>query len=503
MLRYAAYLAVFFAFVMGAFAPASAEKRVALVIGNSAYEHSAPLKNPENDANAIAALLERLGFDVLKGINLTDKGFGRTIGDFSQKLDAGADVAVFFYAGHGLQVHGRNYLAPVDARLDREASLDFEAVRLNTILTLMERGNGTNLVFLDACRDNPLARNLARNMGTRSSAIGRGLARVEAGVGTLIAYATQPGNVALDGDSTHSPFAAALLKHAETPGLEIEALMRRVRRDVIDATDGAQVPWNHSSLTAPFLFKSEEKEGTEPVAKSTSGPAIDTVAVELAFWQAAKDADTRAAYEAYLAKYPKGNFAPLVRIKLEEIAQAEAAKAELEAARKKQAEAEQQTEQKLAALQPQDQPAAEARLEALDAHTMTLVLQNELKRVGCDPGKIDGIWGQKGRAALRAFNKQTGSALATGQPTPEAITEIRNRKTGVCVPVKPVNTNIPTTNKKRTTAEAKAPVVKNDPANNERGQFMRPGQIGRGKAWKNLDDYCSTFPNSINCWARH
>ncbi len=406
-----ARIAVFLLLIAGLLTPAHAERRVALVIGNAAYEHAPPLRNPANDAEAIAALLKRLGFDVLKGIDLSDKGFAQTIGDFSQMLDKGAEVAVFFYAGHGLQVNGRNYLAPVDAKLDREASLDFEAVRLGTILTLMERHKGTNLVFLDACRDNPLARNLARNMGTRSTAIGRGLARVETGVGTLIAYATQPGNVALDGQGTHSPFAAALLKHAESPGLEIEGLMRQVRRDVIDATSGAQVPWNHSSLTAPFKFIAAPAAAEAPVA----APGFDPKAMELSFWDSIREGSNAALFKEYLSRYPDGAFSIIARAKLDEL----------------KAPREQPKEEKVAGL-PESSTAQPMPEEYSDPRELTRALQKELKRVGCDPGGIDGVWGAKARAALAEFNRHANLKLPAGEPSREAIDAVRGISVRIC-----------------------------------------------------------------------
>jgi Caspase domain len=244
-------------FVQGlAIFPAAAERRVALVIGNAAYTHANPLTNPVNDAADMAKALTQFGFDATLGLDLDRRGFDEKVRAFSRALE-NADTAVFFYAGHGLQVAGRNYLVPVDAGLNSERDLDFEAVSLDFVLRQMEVGREgkTNIVFLDACRDNPLARNLARSMGTRSAAIGQGLAEVQTGVGTFIAYSTQPGNVALDGAGRNSPFTAALTGRALEAGRNLNALMIEVRKDVLKATDGRQVPWDHSALTSDFFFQ--------------------------------------------------------------------------------------------------------------------------------------------------------------------------------------------------------------------------------------------------------
>jgi hypothetical protein len=177
-----------------------------------------------------------------------------------------ADVAVFFYAGHGLQVGGRNYLVPVDARLQSERDLDFDAVSLDFILKQVEldRDGKTSIVFLDACRDNPLSRNLARSMGTRSASVGQGLAQVQTGVGTFIAYSTQPGNVALDGTGRNSPFTGALVNGVTAPGRNLTSMMIQVRNQVLAATGGKQVPWDHSALTGDFYFHLASAGGALP-----------------------------------------------------------------------------------------------------------------------------------------------------------------------------------------------------------------------------------------------
>lgn len=229
--------------------------RVALVIGNSNYISAPPLRNPKNDATDIAATLRKLGFEVVEGTDLTRRDTDQAIREFGRKLE-GADLGLFFYAGHGLQVNGRNYLVPIDAKLERSGDLALDAVDIGVVLAQMEAEKRVNLVLLDACRDNPFSRSLARSMstGSRSSSVGVGLASIQSAIGTMIAYATQPDNVALDGEGRNSPFTGALLKHIGTPGLDITTVMRRVRADVITATREKQVPWDHSSLIGDVVL---------------------------------------------------------------------------------------------------------------------------------------------------------------------------------------------------------------------------------------------------------
>jgi uncharacterized caspase-like protein len=187
-----------------------AEARIALVIGNSAYQNTAKLTNPRNDAADMAAALKKLGFQFIEGFDLDKAALDRKIRDFATAL-RGADMGVFFYAGHGLQVAGQNYLVPVDAKAETASALDFEMVRLDLVQRTMENEAQTNILFLDASRNNPLARNLARALGTRSTEVGRGLAPVESGSGTLMSFSTQPGNVAADGSGRNSPFTGPLV----------------------------------------------------------------------------------------------------------------------------------------------------------------------------------------------------------------------------------------------------------------------------------------------------
>jgi formylglycine-generating enzyme required for sulfatase activity len=254
---------------------ALAERRVALVIGNSAYRHASELTNPRNDAADMAAALKALGFEVVDGIDLDKAGMDGKLREFADRL-SGADAALFFYAGHGLQVSGVNYLAPIDARLTTAAALNFEMVRLDLIQQTMEAEAQTNILFLDACRDNPLARNLARAMGTRSGSIGRGLAAAESGIGTLISYSTQPGNVALDGSGRNSPFAAALVARIKTDNDALGDLLIAVRNDVMQATAKKQVPWEHSALTGKFYFRTPSQKPAAAPAREPSTAMLKT-----------------------------------------------------------------------------------------------------------------------------------------------------------------------------------------------------------------------------------
>jgi formylglycine-generating enzyme required for sulfatase activity len=291
---------------------ALAQKRVALVIGNSAYQHTPTLANPRNDATDMVAALKKLGFQVVEGFDLDKPAFDRKVRDFADAL-SGARVGVFFYAGHGLQVAGANYLVPIDARLSTASALDWEMVRLDLVQRTMERETETNVIFLDACRDNPLARNLARAMGTRSTEVGRGLAATEAGVGTLISFSTQPGNVALDGAGRNSPFAGALVRRVATPGDDLSALLIDVRNDVRKETQNKQVPWEHSALTGRFYFN--------PSAQTASPPGVASARLSEAAeaWGIVKDATSLPPLEAYISRYKDTFYAELARQRIEEL----------------------------------------------------------------------------------------------------------------------------------------------------------------------------------------
>jgi hypothetical protein len=221
-------------------------RRIALVIGNGSYANASNLPNPGNDARAIARSLREMGFEVSEGTDLDRPGMEKLLRAFLS-ASATARVSLLFYAGHGLQVGGKNYLVPVDAKIASATDFMFDTVELDKILAGLEDESRTNIIILDACRDNPLASRLAER--TRSSSVGSGLASVSAlGTGTLIAFAAAPGQVALDGSGPHSPFTAALLKHIASPGVELRTMLTHVRSEVVRATQNKQVPWDHSSL---------------------------------------------------------------------------------------------------------------------------------------------------------------------------------------------------------------------------------------------------------------
>lgn len=233
--------------------------KVALVIGNSAYQNAPPLPNPKNDASDFGEVLKKNGIDADIYINTTHAQLTKAIRKFGEKITT-AEAAIFYYAGHGLQVDGINYLVPVDAALKNKSDLTYEAININMILSeLQNRGDGqrVNLIFLDACRDNPLTRSLARSMGgsTRSASIGMGLAKIETAIsGTMISYATKEGATAEDGQGRNSPYTRALLKHITRPNTDIGLLMRDVRKEVMKTTDSHQEPWEYLSLNNEYFL---------------------------------------------------------------------------------------------------------------------------------------------------------------------------------------------------------------------------------------------------------
>jgi hypothetical protein len=275
---------------------AYAAKRVALVIGNSSYTNAPTLANPKNDAEDVSAALRDLGFDVVEGRDLDRREMADAVRRFSRKLP-GSEVALFFYAGHGVQVSGNNYLLPTDVTVETSSDIKLGTIDVGTILEEMESEQRVNLIFLDACRDNPFANSLLKSSRSLPS---RGLSLQDSGVGSLIAYATQPNNIAFDGKGRNSPFTQALLKHLKTPGLEVRTMLARVRGDVIDSTGGKQVPWENSSLRGEVYLKPSQAAETEAKPESLKSESTKNNAdAELAFWQSSERIGTKGAFEAY------------------------------------------------------------------------------------------------------------------------------------------------------------------------------------------------------------
>ena len=283
------------------------EPRIALLIGNSAYPE-APLRNPVNDVRAMAQAFRDLGFTVLAHENATKRTMETAIIDFGRRLADGG-VGTFYFAGHGLQVRGHNYLVPVDAEIDSEASTRVAAVDVDLVLEQMaEAKNRVNLVILDACRNNPFER--------RMRGASRGLAAVDAARGTLVAYATAPGSVAGDGDGKNGLYTDELLQALRVPGLKVEEVFKRVRVNVARRSNGSQTPWESSSLTGDLIVNATANVTTAAV---TAPPvAADREAL---FWMSIKDGTDPAAFQAYLKQYPEGTFAALARQRLAGVSQ--------------------------------------------------------------------------------------------------------------------------------------------------------------------------------------
>src|SRR5476651_2329229 len=253
---------------------AKADRRVAFVVGNGAYKNVAQLPNPPVDAKSMASVLRNVGFEVVEGTNLTRDKMTERLLEFGKKAQ-GADVAVFFYAGHGIAVNGTNYLLPVDADVKSEMDVKLGAA-INIDLTLDQTMNDAKvkLVFLDACRDNPFAAKIKSNSATRSVSVQSGLAEMKSGEGTLIAFATGPGQTALDGqEGTNSPFTRALMAHITTPGVEIQQAMTEVRAQVNEETNKGQLPWGHTNLIGAVYLNPAAKPAATAAAPS-SAPAV-------------------------------------------------------------------------------------------------------------------------------------------------------------------------------------------------------------------------------------
>lgn len=459
--------------------PAFAGKRVALVLANSAYQHAPSLTNPVNDGAVMAKTLKEAGFDIVESRrDLSALDTRRVLRDFADAT-RDADIAVVYYAGHGIEVEGSNYLIPVDARLERDTDVYDEALSLDRILVAVEPAKQLRLVILDACRDNPFGKTMKRTVASRG--IGRGLAQVEpTSPNTLIAYSAKAGFTAQDGDGANSPFTVALSKHLTTPGLDVRRAFGFVRDDVLKSTANKQEPFVYGSLggeDVPLV-------PVRAVAAAPVAPAPNPQADIRRDYELSLQVGNRAAWEAFLAQHPDGFYANLAELQLEKIGAEQAHAAATEKA--KQAEAERD---RLAALGAQKDAQAKAAADAKAAEQAQLVaqkakeqaqqqaaaaeqqrvnlaatapgaapvstasptgtnvasltpatapadlsrsVQTELGRVGCFSGQADGNWNTSSQRSLSQFNRYAGTKLDVKVASTDALDAVKSKPSRVC-----------------------------------------------------------------------
>jgi uncharacterized caspase-like protein len=463
--------------------PAFAEKRVALVLGDSAYQNAPPLANPVNDAAVVAAKLKQAGFDVVDSRHdLSASQTRRALRDFEDNA-RDADIAVVYYAGHGIEVDGTNYLIPVDAKLERDTDVYDEGLSLDRVLVSLEPARQLRLVILDACRDNPFAKSMKHTVASRS--IGRGLAKVEpASPNTLIAYSAKAGSTAQDGDGKNSPFTIALADHLTTPGLDVRKAFGFVRDDVLKSTGNRQEPFVYGSLggdDVPLVPARAAPPEPAPMSPAPSAQADVRRDYELAL-----QIGNRAAFIAFLAQYPDGFYASLAKLQLEKIAaeqarvaateKAQAAEAErarlaaagaqkeaqaraeadaksaeqarLAAEKAKQVAQDQATEaerkrtetaaadatikQATAAPSPEKATNLAALTPAPPPADVTKSVQTELHRVGCLSAEADGDWNAASQRSLSLFNRYAGTKFDVKVASSDALDAIRQKSSRVC-----------------------------------------------------------------------
>ncbi|GMO12855.1 MULTISPECIES: caspase family protein [unclassified Bradyrhizobium] len=459
--------------------PAFAGNRVALVIANSAYQHAPSLANPVNDGAVMAKTLKEAGFssvDFRHDLSALDTR--RVLREFADAT-RNADIAVVYYAGHGIEVEGSNYLIPVDAKLERDTDVYDEALSLDRVLVAVEPAKQLRLVILDACRDNPFGKTMKRTVAARG--IGRGLAQVEpTSPNTLIAYSAKAGFTAQDGDGANSPFTVALSKHLTTPGLDVRRAFGFVRDDVLKSTGNKQEPFVYGSLGG-------EDVPLVPVkvtAAATVAPAPNPQADIRRDYELALQVGNKAAWAAFLAQHPDGFYASLAKLQVEKIgaeqahaaatekakqaeaerdrlaalgaqkdAQAKAAadakaaeQAQLAAQKAKeqaqqQAAAAEQQRVNLAAAAPSAAPASTASPAGTNVATLTPAtapadlsrsVQTELGRVGCFSGAADGTWSTSSQRSLSQFNRYAGTKLDVKVASTDALDAVKAKPSRVC-----------------------------------------------------------------------
>jgi len=417
----------------GAEAAAPDAKRVALVIGNSDYVHAVTLPNPANDARLIASTLRNAGFEVIEGVDQDNAGMHSLISRFTEQA-YDADLAIIFYAGHGMQVDGKNYLIPVDADLTSPAYLKTRTIQIDDFMAALPPDPAIGVIILDACRDNPLARTLAASLPkSRSTSLGTGLAPVEArsdGVGTgglLIAYATDPGAIAFDGDGTDSPYSTALARHLTEPGVEIQSALTRVRGEVTETTQGRQRPWHNASLGREvFLGKpaAAAVPAANPVADASNAAATSTPVasdspsweVEQRLWDEAVKHNSGPFYQAYLDQFPNGRFATVARLNIDELNGPNAQNRQV-AALDNQANAGSGSAVRTPVSVPDEMkqtPGTELTESAIGLDRQGRIdLQLRLEALGNELGRIDGTLGSQTREAIGIWQADNGLPQTT------------------------------------------------------------------------------------------
>ena len=402
-------------------ATATAAERAAFVVGNDTYAHAPQLKNPASDARLVAKTLEDLGFSVTRHENLARGDIAIEFAAFLQRTK-GAEVTLFYFAGHGLQFERKNYLLGTDAKLSSELDLASEAIELDRVIRMMERESRAALVFIDACRDNPLATSFYRKTMSPTRALAtRGLAPINASYdGAMITFSASPGEVAYDGGGNNSPFAEALAKHLETGRAEILTLMKRVIRDVRSNTLGRQSPIVVNDLTVEIHLH-PSGEGQQPADVAANKLR------EQATFDAAKALNTSAAYDFYLSAFPNGRFRRYAEAARDRLASAELA--EQSASKPTETAVSATGETVVAALSDdaapeslEEAPPPATRVPGLHAEDRRFI-QGRLNELGYDAGSVDGAFGPRTRSALMSFQEDQKLAATgfAGQRTVDAL----------------------------------------------------------------------------------
>ena len=379
--------------------PASAADRVALVIGNGAYHKVPTLPNPTRDAADISKALERLNFRVTQLSNASAADIRRAIVEFGRNTE-GADMAVVFYAGHGMEVGGENWLIPSDAELRSDTDIESEAVSLRSISLQVSKARQLGLIILDACRNNPFAAKMQRSLRTR--AVARGLAPTEPTDNVLVAYAARDGTTANDGDGRNSPFTTALLRNIETPGLEISFLFRNVRDEVMSATKREQQPFVYGSLSKEAIYLKPPATTSAP-SKPIPSDAAPTTEDERV-WKAIRFSSDAGLYESFLNRYAYSPHVSEARQRLADL-----------------------KSKQVAAIAP---PVLTADQNA--ARDIPRLLVGELRRVGCSRGLNDENWNVGAQRSLRLFNENPKTNFDAQVASLDALNAVRGRKDRVC-----------------------------------------------------------------------